>query len=172
MADAGALHTFLEAALKLEASALTSAIGTQPTTIFDVSPCPRCMLACLVPACCTSRSCPAHSQPAAAQAPSAGHLCSLPAALAQQADTSKPVQGAEGEMMGGEYDEAEDMTAYPDAPRDSLGMHDSLPDAPTSQLPSSYARKENTSNIPHPTSHTPQKANGRGTSGPQAIPAV
>ena len=38
VADAGALHTFLEAALKLESSALTSAIGSQPTTIFDVSP--------------------------------------------------------------------------------------------------------------------------------------
>ena len=37
VADAGALHTFLEAALKLESSALTSAIGSQPTTIFDVS---------------------------------------------------------------------------------------------------------------------------------------
>ena len=82
------------------------------------------------------------------------------------------MQGMENEGMGGEYEEAEDMTAYPDAPRDTLGMHDSLPDAPTSQLPSSYARKENTSNIPHPGPHTPQKGNSKGMSGPQAIPAV
>ena len=69
------------------------------------------------------------------------------------------------------YEETEDLTDYPDAPRGSLNTHDSMPNAPTSQLPSSYGRKENTSNIPG--SHTPSKANGMsGRSGPQAVPAV
>ena len=81
------------------------------------------------------------------------------------------MQGQDIEGLEGGYEETEDLSDYPDAPRGALGSHDSMPQAPTSQLPSSYGRKENTSNVSG--GYTPSKTNGHsGRSGPQAVAAI